>query len=77
MVEALEVRHNAKVGLTVGLLTAVAVYGFFVVIPASTVRSQLYYVALAVVLALTVGALATTLLVARTAAGLSREPPGR
>jgi fucose permease len=74
MVEALEVRHNAKVGLTLGLLTALAVYGFFVVLPRATVRSQLYYVGLAFVLALTVGALATTVLVARTAVRLSREP---
>ena len=74
MVEALEVRRNATVGLVVGLLTAVAVYGFFVVLPRATVRSQLYYVALAFVLALTVGALATTLLVVRTAVRLAREP---
>ena len=71
-VEALEVPRNARLGFGFGLVFTIAVFVFFVVIP-GTNRSQVYYLALAFVLAVGVGGIATTVLTARTAYRLSKE----
>ncbi len=73
LVAALKVRTHLKRGLAVGLLVSISVYLLFVVAPPGTVRSQLYYLSLAVVLALTVAGATTAILVARTAARLANE----
>lgn len=71
--EALRVRRNARRGLAVGVTVAVAVFALFVVAPSATRESPLYYGALAFVLALTVGGLATAVLVAVRAYRLSKD----
>jgi len=71
-VEALEVPQNARRGFGFGLVFTVAVFVFFVVIP-GTDRSQLYYLALAFVLAVGIGGIATMVLTARTAYRLSKK----
>ncbi|MDG5775652.1 hypothetical protein QA599_04290 [Haloarculaceae archaeon H-GB1-1] len=70
--DALDLRRNARRGFAIGVLFAVAVYVFFVTIP-GTYRSPLYYVALAFVLAVGVGGLATVGLVAIRAKRLAQE----
>ncbi|MFB6184679.1 MAG: hypothetical protein ABEI96_09010 [Haloarculaceae archaeon] len=69
---ALHVRRNARRGLAVGVVVAVAVYVFFVAIP-GTYRNSLYYVALAFVLAVSVAGLATVVLLLVSARRLARE----
>jgi hypothetical protein len=71
-VEALEVPRNARRGFGFGLVFTVAVFTFFVVIP-GTDRSQVYYLALAFVLAVGIGGIATAVLTMRTAYRLSKE----
>lgn len=72
LVEALQVRRNARRGAAVGVAVAVAVFVFFVVVPGST-RPAYLYVALAFVLAMSVTGLATAVFVAVRAARLARE----
>ena len=71
-VRALDVRRNARWGFAFGVLVAVAVFVFFVVVP-GTYRSTLFYVALGFVLAVSLGGLATALLTLRSAVRLARE----
>jgi fucose permease len=73
LVEALRVRRNAKRGLAAGVLLAAVVFVVFVVLPSETTRSVPYYGALWFVLALTVGGLATAVLVAVRAYRLAKE----
>jgi hypothetical protein len=73
MVRALRVRHNAVRGFAAGVIFTVAVFLVFVVFPPGTAQSTVYYVALAVVLALTSGGLATVVLVALEARRLARD----
>ncbi|RBI63005.1 DUF7536 family protein [Halomicrococcus sp. NG-SE-24] len=76
LVEALDVRRNAAVGFAVGVAVAVLLYAFRVGVVGS-VRGQaggpLTFLALGVVLALTLGALVTAVLVALSARRLARE----
>jgi hypothetical protein len=67
------VRQNAKRGVAIGVVFTAVVFLFFVVLPRGTVRSPVYYLALAFVLAMATSGLATALLVARRARDLSRE----
>ncbi|MFB6308687.1 MAG: hypothetical protein ABEH35_05085 [Haloarculaceae archaeon] len=71
LLEALEVRRNARRGVVFGVVFAVAVFVFFVVVPGA--RSPLLYAALAFVLAASVAGLATAGLVAARAVRLLRE----
>ena len=71
-VRALNVRRNARWGFGFGALVAVAVFGFFVVIP-GTIRSRAYYVALGFVLALSLGGLTTAVLTLFSAIRLARR----
>lgn len=71
--EALRVRQNAVRGFVAGILFTAAVFLVFVVLPAGTDQSMLYYLALAFVLALTVGGLATVVLVGIRAYRLSQD----
>ncbi len=73
LLEALDARRNALVGFAVGIVVTAAVFGFFVLLPGATTRSPVYYGALAFVLAMALGGLATTLLLAYRAYRLSRE----
>jgi len=73
LLDALRVRRNAAVGFAAGTAVAVVVFVWFVVLPAATVRSPLYYVALAFVLAVAAGGLVTALLMAARARRLARE----
>ncbi len=73
LLEALDVRRNTLVGFAVGIVVTVAVFTFFVVLPGATTRSPAYYAALAFVLAMAVGGLATVLLLAYRAYRLSKE----
>lgn len=72
LVRALHVRRNAKIGVGFGVLAALAVFAFFVVIP-GTYRSALFYVALAFVLAVSLGGLATAVLTLGSAIRLARS----
>ena len=76
LVEALDVRRNATVGFAVGVGAAVLLYAYRVGVVGS-VRGQvggpLTFLALGVVLALTLGALVTAVLVALSARRLARE----
>jgi hypothetical protein len=69
---ALNVPRNARLGFAFGLVFTVAVYVFFVVIPGA-IRSPLWYLALAFVLFVGVGGLATTVLTLMSAYRLSRR----
>lgn len=71
-VRALNVRRNARWGFAFGVLVAIAVFVFFVVIP-GTYRSATLYVALGFVLAVSVGGLATAALTLISAVRLARE----
>ncbi|WP_159904178.1 DUF7536 family protein [Salinirussus salinus] len=73
LLEALHLRRNALVGFAVGIAVTAAVFTFFVVLPGATTQSPVYYAALAFVLAMAVGGLATVLLLAYRAYRLSRE----
>jgi len=70
--QALNVPRNARLGFAFGLLFTVAVYLFFVVMPGA-IRSPLWYLALAFVLFVGVGGLATTALTLVSAYRLSRQ----
>jgi hypothetical protein len=72
-VDALRVRQNAVRGFVAGILFTAAVFLVFVVLPAGIDRSMPYYLALAFVLALTVGGLATVVLIGLRAYRLSQE----
>lgn len=73
LVEALHVRQNLKRGVIVGVGFTAAVFLFFVVLPETTVRSPMYYVGLAFVLAMTASGLAASLLVMYRAYRLTKE----
>ena len=73
LLEALDARRNALVGFAVGVVVTAAIFVFFVVLPGATTRSPVYYAALAFVLAMALGGLATVLLLAHRAYRLSRE----
>jgi hypothetical protein len=72
-VEALRVRQNLKRGVAIGVAFTATIFLFFVVLAPNTVRSPLYYVALAFVLAMTSSGLAASLLVMRRAYHLTKE----
>lgn len=73
LVEALEVRKNLKRGVAVGVVFTAVVFLLFVVLPPATIESPAYYVALAVVLALSMSGLAAAVFVVRRAYHLSKE----
>lgn len=73
LVQALNVPTNAKRGFGFALLFTLAVVGVFVIDPGATTQSSYYYVGLAFVLAVTVGMLATAVLVGVSAYRLSKE----
>lgn len=73
LVQALNVPTNAKRGFAFSVLFTLAVVGVFIIDPGATNQSQLYYVALAFVLAITLGMLATAVLVGVSAYRLSKE----
>lgn len=78
LVAALRVRRLATVGFGFGVAFAVGVFVLFVALPGST-RPAPLYAALAFVLAVTVGLLATAVLVAVAAVRTARRldgPPG-
>ena len=60
-------------GCAVGVGVTAAVLGFFVLLPGAKTRSPVSYGALAFLLAMALGGLATTLLLAYRAYRLSRE----
>ncbi|MFC7047102.1 hypothetical protein ACFQH6_18415 [Halobacteriaceae archaeon GCM10025711] len=69
----LDVRRNAVRGFAVGILLALAVIVFFVVIPGETTRPTLFYPLLGFVLAMTTGLLATVVFVAVSAYRVNRQ----
>lgn len=73
LVEALHVRQNVKRGVAAGVAFTAAIFLFFVVFAPDTVRSPLYYIALAFVLAMTSSGLAAALLVMHRAYRLTKE----
>jgi len=62
LIEELAVARHARIGFALGLTFSLLVFLFFVGVP-STDRTPLIYLSLAVVLAVTSGALLTTLFV--------------
>lgn len=70
--QALRVERNAKIGGVVGVAVTLAVFVFFVVIP-GTLRSPLWYLGLAFVLALSTAGLVAFLLSLTRAVRLSRD----
>ena len=70
--QALAVPRNGKIGVAVGLLFAVVVFVFFVVIPGSY-RSLLWYLALGFVLAVSTAGLVAFVLTLARAIRLSRD----
>ena len=72
ILRTLAVRRNAIRGFTAGALFAVALYVLFVVLPGSTF-SPVFFVGLAFVVAMTSGAILTTILVAITAYGVAHR----
>jgi apolipoprotein N-acyltransferase len=73
LLEALHVRRNAALGFAAGAAVTGLIFVWFVVLPADTVRSPLYYVALAFVLATAAGGLVTALLVGARARRLAKD----
>jgi len=69
---ALNVRRNAVRGFSFGLLVTAGVMALFVFLP-GTRRATPYYLALGFVLALSLGALATTVLTLLSAYRLAKE----
>jgi len=65
LIEVLDVRRRAAVGFGAGVVLAVVLYLFFVVVPGSTTPYR--FLALAFVLAVTTGLLFTAILVAHAA----------
>lgn len=77
LVEALRVRRNATVGLAVGFALAAALYAvrvFELLGPAPEQGSPVLFLALALVLALSAGALVAAALTAVTAVRILRRP---
>jgi hypothetical protein len=70
--QALRVRRNAVWGVGVGVAVTALVFVVFVVIP-GTIRSPLWYLGLAFVLALSTAGLVATVLTLTRAARLSRD----
>lgn len=70
-VRALNVRRNAALGLAVGAVVAAAVFVRFVLRP-ETLRPEPFYVALAFVLAVSLGGLVATVLTIGSAVRLAR-----
>ena len=70
---ALDVKRNAVIGLLSGTLFAVTLFVFFVGLASGTRAEPIYYVGLAFVAAVTVGAMVAVLLTIRSAVKLSRE----
>ncbi|MFB6106593.1 MAG: hypothetical protein ABEJ70_06440 [Halobacteriaceae archaeon] len=64
LVGALEVRRQALRGTVVGVAVSLALFGFFVVLPGATRTAPVYYVALGFVLAASLSALVTAVLLA-------------
>ncbi|MFB6298394.1 MAG: hypothetical protein ABEH56_07730 [Salinirussus sp.] len=73
LLDAFRVRRNAALGFATGGTVAAVVFVWFVVLPVETVRSPLYYLALAFVLATAAGGLVTAVLIALRARRLSKE----
>lgn len=73
LIRALRVPTQAKRGFAVGILVAVATYWFFVVASGGSPYSSLYLLALAAVLAFTLGLLATLAFTLGAAYRLSRR----
>ncbi len=73
LVEALHVRQNLKRGVAAGVAFTAAIFLFFIVLAPTTVRSPLYYIALAFVLAMASSGLAAALLVMVRAYRLTKE----
>lgn len=71
--EALEVRKNAIRGFGFGLVVTVVVYLAFVVVPGAGLAASIWYLGLALSLALALGGLVTTILVAIRARRLATE----
>ena len=71
MAEALRVRRSARRGFAAGAVVALAVFGFFVVLPGTT-RPAALYAGLAVVLGVSLGLLLTIALVTWRAVRLAR-----
>ncbi|MEF8882133.1 MAG: hypothetical protein V5A34_06390 [Halapricum sp.] len=72
--EALEVRKNAVRGFGFGVLATIIVYVLFVVLPGKGgLRASVWYLGLGVSLALALGGLVTTVLVALRARRLAKE----
>lgn len=69
--EALRVRRSARRGFAAGAVVALAVFGFFVVVPGAT-RPTALYAGLAVVLGVSLGLLVTLVLVGWRAVRLVR-----
>lgn len=78
LIEALDVSRHAKVGFAIGAAVAAVVYLYRVLELLGPVRdtrgSPFLFLLLAVVLAVAVGVLVTTVLVVRAAVRLAREP---
>jgi hypothetical protein len=72
LLATLEVRRNALLGFGASAALTLATFVFFVVIPGS-VHPTPYYLALAFVLASSLGALLTTVFVARTGRRVAAE----
>ncbi|MCU4973703.1 hypothetical protein OB955_13260 [Halobacteria archaeon AArc-m2/3/4] len=72
VLEALEVKRNAAIGLGTGVAFAVILFVLFVV-PGPTRAEPIYYVGLAFVAAVTIGGSIAVLLTIRSAVKLSRE----
>ncbi|WP_255169021.1 DUF7536 family protein [Natrononativus amylolyticus] len=78
---ALNVRRNARVGLVAGIWFTLAVYLFFIVVPAWSSQNvadilSAYYLALAFTLATTTAGIVAIALTIRSAVALSRELNG-
>lgn len=77
--DALDVPRNAKIGVAVGLLFTLAVYGFFVVVPAvfesvpDREQSSVLFLVLAFTIAVSAAMLVTLALTIRSAVRLHRE----
>lgn len=73
LIEVLEVRRRARIGFTVGTVLAIAVFVVFVILPQAD-QSLALYLALGVVLALSLGLLVTAVLVGAVVIRFVRHP---
>jgi apolipoprotein N-acyltransferase len=73
LLEVLQVRRNVTLGFAAGVAVTGLIFVWFVVLPPDTVRSPLYYLALAFVLATAAGGLITALLLGVRARRLAKE----